>query len=64
MAAAEIGTVQSGSGGTWEVRWDAASKDVYVRCQGGLLPTGSTHVGKAGSAREAMTRAEAYVYAR
>ena len=30
MSATVIGTVKSGSGKTYEVKWDQMSKDVYV----------------------------------
>ncbi|HOD18560.1 MAG TPA: hypothetical protein PKJ14_08015 [Candidatus Cloacimonadota bacterium] len=56
MAAVIIGKVKSGSHREYEVKWDQSSKDVYVNC------AGWTHVGKATSASEAMTKAEAWLY--
>ncbi|MDD5529652.1 MAG: hypothetical protein PHX21_06440 [bacterium] len=63
MAANEIGTVKSGSGHPWQVKWDAVSHDVYVYSLGSFGSWGGgTHVGKASSAGEAMQKAEAFVY--
>jgi hypothetical protein len=56
MAATEIGRVKSGSGKSYEVKWDSLSHDVYVSY------AGWTHVGKAASAGEAMSKAEAWLY--
>ncbi len=57
MASEKIGSVKSGkSRKSYEVKWDQSSKDVYVSW------AGWTSVGKASSAREAMTKAEAYLY--
>lgn len=57
MAAIIIGRVQSGkTRKSYEVKWDEYSKDVYVSY------AGWTHIGKAASAREAMNRAEAWLY--
>ena len=56
MAANVIGKVKSGSGKSYEVKWDQSSKEVYVSWQSW------TRVGKASSANEAMTKAEAFVY--
>jgi hypothetical protein len=56
MSATIIGTVKSGSGKTYEVKWDQMSKDVYVSWGGWA------HVGKASSASEAMNKAEAWLY--
>jgi len=56
MAAQIIGSVRSGTGKTYEVKWDSASKDVYVSY------AGWSHCGKAQSAGDAMARAEAYLY--
>ncbi len=56
MAAKVIGRVKSGSGKTYEVKWDQSNKDVYVSY------AGWSNAGKASSAGEAMNRAEAYVY--
>ncbi len=51
-----IGNVRSGSGKSYEVKWDESSRDVYVSW------AGWSHVGKASSAREAMHKAEAWLY--
>ena len=56
MAAQVIGRVTSGSGKSYEVKWDSVSKDVYVSY------AGWTGCGKAQSAGDAMSKAEAYVY--
>lgn len=57
MATEKIGRVTSGrTRDSFEVKWDQASRDVFVSW------AGWTHVGKASSAREAMNRAEAYLY--
>jgi hypothetical protein len=56
MSAIVIGTVKSGNGKTYEVKWDQMSKDVYVSWGGWA------HVGKASSASEAMNKAEAWLY--
>ena len=56
MAATVIGQVQSGSGKSYEVKWDQYSKDVYVSY------AGWTKIGQAYSANEAMNKAEAWLY--
>jgi hypothetical protein len=56
MAAPTIGTVKSGSGKAFRVAWDQYSHDVYVDW------AGWTNIGKAYTAREAMTKAEAWLY--
>lgn len=56
MTARIIGRVKSGSGKSYEVKWDKSNKSVYVSWGGW------TGVGKAQSANEAMTKAEAYVH--
>lgn len=56
MAAAIIGRVKSGSGKSYEVKWDSSSKDVYVAY------AGWTKAGKASSAGDAMRTAEAWLY--
>lgn len=57
MSTEKIGRVKSGrTRDSFEVKWDQASGDVYVSW------AGWTHVGKASSAREAMNKAEAYLY--
>jgi len=56
MGAIVIGRVKSGKDKSYEVKWDQASKDVYVSW------AGWSHVGKASSAGEAMTVAEAWLY--
>jgi hypothetical protein len=50
--------VKSGSGKSYEVKWDQSSKEVYVSV------AGWTHIGKACSAQEAITKAEAWLYNR
>lgn len=56
MSATVIGRVTSPNGKSYEVKWDSASKDGYVSY------AGWTHVGKAYSASEAMSKAEGYLY--
>ena len=56
MSAQVIGSVKSGSGKLYQVKWDSSSHDVYVSY------TGWSHCGKASSAGDAMRMAEAYVY--
>jgi len=57
MASERIGSVKSGmTHKSFDVKWDQGSKDVYVNL------SGWTSVGKASSAREAMNKAEAYLY--
>jgi hypothetical protein len=56
MSAGIIGRVNSGKGSSYEVKWDQYSGDVYVSWGGW------SHVGKAKSAGEAMTLAEAWLY--
>lgn len=56
MSASVIGTVKSGKGKSYEVKWDQSNRDVYVSY------AGWTGVGKASSANEAMNRAEAWLY--
>jgi hypothetical protein len=56
MASELLGTVKSGSGKSYQVKWDSASKDVYVSY------AGWSSCGKAQSAGDAMRKAEAYVY--
>jgi hypothetical protein len=51
-----VGHVKSGKGSRYAVRWDSASKEVYVDY------AGWTYVGKAYSAADAMTKAEAWLY--
>jgi len=59
MASEKIGSVKSGkSRKSFDVKWDQSSRDVYVSW------AGWTNVGKASSAREAMTKAEAYLYSK
>lgn len=53
VGATVIGKVKSPKGNVYEVKWDSYTKDLYV---------GVSHVGKAGSASEAMIKAEAFVY--
>lgn len=56
MATQKIGRVKSGSGKSFDVKWDPVGKDVYVSY------AGWSYVGKASSANEAMNKAEAWVY--
>jgi hypothetical protein len=56
MSATIIGRVKASSGKIYEVKWDSTSKEVYVSV------AGWSFVGKATSASEAMTKAEAFVY--
>jgi len=56
MSAQIIGRVKSGSGKSYEVKWDSASKEAYVSY------AGWTSLGKAYSASEAMNKAEAFLY--
>jgi hypothetical protein len=51
-----IGKVKSGKDKSYDVKWDQQKKDVYVSW------AGTTHVGKASSAAEAMNKAEAWLY--
>lgn len=57
MSASVIGKVKSGrEKKTYEVKWDRSSRDIYVSY------AGWSNVGKASSATEAMTKAEAWLY--
>ena len=56
MSASIIGSVKSGSGKSYEVKWDQSNRDVYVSY------AGWSHIGKASSPNEAMNRAEAWLY--
>ena len=57
MSAIKIGSVKSGkTKRTFDVKWDSSNRDVYVGY------AGTTHIGKASSAQEAMTKAEAWLY--
>lgn len=57
MAAEVIGNVVSGrQRTTYKVKWDPYSKQVYVSY------AGWTNVGTASSPREAMNKAEAWLY--
>lgn len=56
MSATQIGRVKSGSGKSYEVKWDSASHEVYVSYSGWTL------IGKASSAGDAMSKAEAWLY--
>ncbi len=58
MSAEVIGSVQSGTGKRYDVKWDPMSKQVYVSYAGWAL------CGTANSAGEAMRKAEAFLYAR
>jgi len=54
MAETKLGRVKGQSGKSFEVKWDQSGKVVYVNNYGW------TNVGKANSAGEAMTKAEAW----
>lgn len=56
MSAEVIGSVKSGSGKTYEVKWIPSSREVYVSYGGW------TACGTASSASEAMRKAEAFLY--
>ena len=56
MAETKLGRVKGPSGKSFEVKWDQSGKVVYVNNYGW------TNVGKASSAGEAMTKAEAWAY--
>jgi len=56
LAAKVIGRVKSGSGKSYEVKWDDSNRETYVSY------AGWTGIGKASSAREAMSKAEAWLY--
>lgn len=56
MGAPTIGHVKLPSGKRIAVAWDQYSREVYVHW------AGWSYVGHAGSAREAMTKAEAWLY--
>lgn len=57
MSTEKIGSVKSGKSiKSFDVKWDQSSRDVYVSW------AGWTSVGKASSAREAMNKAEAFLY--
>jgi hypothetical protein len=51
-----IGKVKSPNNKIYEVKWDQLSKEVYVSWGGWAS------IGKASSANEAMTKAEAWLY--
>jgi hypothetical protein len=56
MAETKLGKIKAGSGKSFEVKWDSSSKVIYVNNYGW------TNIGKASSAGEAMTKAEAWGY--
>jgi len=57
MGAEVIGRVRGGkSGNSYEVKWNKGSGDVYVGY------AGTTNIGRASSAGQAMDRAEAWVH--
>ncbi len=56
MSAEVIGSVKSGKGKSYEVKWDSSSKEVYVAY------AGWTSCGKVSSAGDAMRKAEAFLY--
>lgn len=51
-----LGWVKSGSNKSYEVKWDPHSKEVYVSY------AGWSYVGHASSAKEAMHKAEAWLF--
>ena len=58
MSAIVIGRVKGGSSGkSFEVKWDQGDRNVYV-----VIGGGTTKIGQASSASEAMTKAEAWLY--
>lgn len=56
MSAQIIGRVKSGSGKSYEVKWDSGSKNAFVAWGGWKT------LGKAFSASDAMRKAEAFLY--
>ena len=56
MAAEIVGRVKSSKNKSYEVKWDATSRDVYVSY------AGWSHCGKASSAAQAMRKGEAFLY--
>ncbi|MDP2366416.1 MAG: hypothetical protein Q8M94_21900 [Ignavibacteria bacterium] len=56
MSAQIVGSVKSGGGKSYDVKWDSLSKEVYVSWGG------RASVGKAYSASEAMNKNEVYLY--
>jgi hypothetical protein len=54
-----IGRVKSGSGKSWDVKWDQKDSEVWVQASGWTSPE---RAGRASSAGEAMRKAEAYLY--
>ena len=56
MAATVIGRVKSGKGKSYEVKWNQSDRNVYVSWGGW------TKVGQSSSARDAMIKAEAWLY--
>ena len=56
MSSQEIGTVKSGKGVIYYVKWDSSSHEVYVSY------AGWSNCGQASSAGDAMRRAEAYLH--
>lgn len=56
MSTIVIGTVRSGKGKSYEVKWDSSNREIYVSY------AGWTSCGKASSAGDAMKKAEAYLY--
>jgi len=56
VATIKLGRVKASSGQSYEVKWNQGDKNVYVAWGGW------TKIGKAYSANEAMTKAEAWLY--
>jgi hypothetical protein len=58
MTETKLGRIKAGSGKTFEVKWNSSDKTIYVDNYGW------TNIGKANSAGEAMTKAEAWAYSK
>lgn len=61
MGYQDLGSVRSGKGAVWRVRWDPATRKVHVQKS---TFTNAESCGTAGSASEAMHKAEAHLYNR
>jgi hypothetical protein len=59
MASTKLGSIKGGkTGKSFDIYWDQSDRSVYVDCYG------KTYIGTAYSASEAMTKAEAWLYAK
>lgn len=56
MSSLIIGRVKSGKGKSYQVKWSQSSSEIYVEY------AGWSYVGKAKSAKDAMNKAEAWLY--